>query len=184
MDFSKLSSSEKTAAVAAVVVVLAGIISNWGGLLWLSILAAAAVVVVILLPQLSSGTSLPGSRGSWLVALGAVAAIGAVIEVLRYLGFFFNNLDDYRTWFFAISVVASLVLVWVGWQEFQAEGGKFNFGTSTDRTQSGTATSASAAAAPSEPAPPPPPAAPAEPAASEPMARPMADTTDEDRTAG
>lgn len=182
MDFSKLSSNEKTAAVAAVAVVLAGIISNWGGLVWLSVVAAAAAVVIILLPQLSAGTTLPGSRGSWLVALGAVAAAGTVIELLRFLGYFFDTLDDFQTWLFAIALIASLVLAWVGWQELQREGGKFNIGTGSGRAAP---SAAPAAPAPAEPAPPPPPAAPAEPAASEPMARPMADTSDEDdRTVG
>jgi hypothetical protein len=182
MDFGKLSSNEKTAAVAAVVVVLAGIISNWGGLVWLSVLAAAAAVVIILLPQLSAGTSLPGSRGSWLVALGAVAAVGTIIELLRFMGYFFNSLDDFRTWLFAIALIASLVLAWVGWQEFQSEGGKFNIGTDAGRSASSAAPPAPAAPAAGEPAPPPPPPAAAAPppATPEPMSSGMAPEADEE----
>ena len=186
MDFGKLSSNEKTAAVAAVVVVLAGIISNWGGLVWLSILAAAAAAVVILLPQLSSSTSLPGSRGSWLVALGAIAAVGMVIEILRFMGYFFNSLDDLQTWLFAIALIASLVLAWVGWQEFQREGGRFNIGTDANRSAaSAPSAGTSAPAAPpatSAPAAPPAtvtPAAPPPPPA-EPMAGEMGDMAGED----
>jgi hypothetical protein len=179
MDFGKLSSNEKTAAVAAVVVVLAGIISNWGGLVWLSVIAAAAAVVILLLPQLSAGTTLPGSRGSWLVALGAVAAVGTIIELLRFMGYFFNSLDDYRTWLFAIALIASLVLAWVGWQEFQREGGRFNIGT--DAGRSAPAAPAAAAAPPAaEPAPPPPPPAAPPPASPEPMASGMASEADDE----
>jgi hypothetical protein len=130
MNLSKLSSSEKMAVYGAVVLVLAGIVSNWGGLMWLSVLAGIAALVVIFLPQFSPGTKLPGSRGSLLVGLGAIAAGGAVIEFLRFLSYFFNTLDDYQTWLFAIGLIAALVLLWAAWQAFQAEGGKFDVGMS------------------------------------------------------
>lgn len=154
MDFSKLSSNEKMATYASVVLVLAGIISNWGGLLWLSILAGVAALVVIFLPQLSAGSSLPGTKGSLLVALGGVAAAGAVIEILRFMGYFFASLDDYRTWLFAIALVAALVLAWTGWQMFQAEGGKFNVGTAPSGGAAPAAPAASPAAAAPDTAPP------------------------------
>jgi hypothetical protein len=156
MNFSKLSSNEKTAAIAAVVLVLGGIISNWGGLMWLSVLCGIAVLVVIFLPQLSAGTKLPGSEGSLLVGLGVVAAAGAVIEVLRFLNYFFNTFDDYRTWLFAAALVAALVMAYAGWMIFQGEGGKFNLGMS--------GSAGGSAAAPPPPAPPAaPPAPPSEP---------------------
>jgi hypothetical protein len=153
MDFSKLSANEKLATYSAVALVIAGIISNWGGLLWLSILAGLAALVVIFLPQFSPTTSLPGSKGSLLVAIGGIAAAGAVIEILRYLSYFFNTLGDYQTLLFLVALVAALVLAWAGWQLFQAEGGKFTVG------MAGTAPTPSAA----PPAPPTPAAPPAEP---------------------
>jgi hypothetical protein len=130
MDFSKLSSNEKMVTYGAVAVVVAGIISNWGGLLWLSILAAIAALVVVFLPQISASTQLPGSKGSLLVALGGIAAAGAVIEILRYIGYFFDTLGFYQTWLFAIALIGSLVMAWAGWQEFQGEGATFKIGTS------------------------------------------------------
>jgi hypothetical protein len=166
MDFSKLSANEKMATYAAVVLVIAGIISNWGGLLWLSILAGLAALVVIFLPQMSPTTTLPGSKASLLVAAGGIAAAGAVIEILRYLSYFFNTLGDWQTLLFLVALVAALALAWFGWQMFQAEGGKFNVGM----TGGG---SGSAAAAPSaQPAPAAPPAPPAEPMRNEPMSPP------------
>jgi hypothetical protein len=155
MDLSKLSSNEKMAVYSSVVLVLAGIISNWGGLMWLSVLAGVAVLAVVLLPQISPSTKLPGSKGSLLVALGGIAAAGAVIELLRYISYFFNTLDDYRTWLFAIAAIAAVYLFWLGWKEFQAEGGKFNLGMAST-------------------APPAPPAAPPATPMAEPMAEPMA----------
>jgi hypothetical protein len=157
MDLSKLSSNVKMAVYSAAVVVLAGVISNWGGLMWLSVLAGIAVLAVVFLPQLSPTTKLPGSMGSLLVSLGAIAAGGAVIEILRYLNYFINTLGDYQTLLFAVALIAALVLLWTGWKEFQAEGGKFQLGASAP----------SAPAAPASPASPPPasppPAAPAAP---------------------
>jgi multisubunit Na+/H+ antiporter MnhG subunit len=175
MDFSKLSSNERTATFAAIVLVLGGIVSNWGGLMWLSVLAGIVVLVVIFLPQLSPQTSLPGSKGSLLVALGAVAAIGAVIEILRFLNYFTNTLDDWQTWAFAIALVASLVLLWAAWMQLQSEGGKFQFGSqgSAAAAPPPPPADASSTAAPPAAAPPaesPPPAAP--PAAASPPAAP------------
>jgi hypothetical protein len=164
MDFSKLSSSDKMETYSAVVLVIAGIISNWGGLLWLSILAGLAALVVVFLPQMSPATSLPGSKGSLLVAAGGIAAAGAVIEILRYLSYFFNTLGDWQTLLFLVALVAALVLAWVGWQAFQAEGGKFNMGMSG----SGTGSTPAAPPAPSAQATPATPPAP-----SPPMAEPM-----------
>ncbi len=157
MDWSKLSANEKMAVYASAVLVVAGIISNWGGLLWLSIIAALAVLVVVFLPQFSPSTSLPGSKGSLLLILGGIAAVGAVIEILRYLGYFFATLDDYQTWLFAVALVASLVLLWTAWQEFQGEGGKFTIGTASGGTTpaAGPPPPAEAPAAPPPAAPPP-----------------------------
>lgn len=129
MNLSKLSANEKMAVYSAAVLVLAGIISNWGGLMWLSVLAGIAVLAVVFLPQLSPATKLPGSQGSLLVALGGIAAAGAVIEFLRFLSYFFRTLGDYQTWLFAVALIAALVLLRTGWQAFQAEGGKFQMGT-------------------------------------------------------
>jgi hypothetical protein len=162
MDFSKLSSSDKMVTYSAVVLVIAGIISNWGGLLWLSILAGLAALVVVFLPQMSPATSLPGSKGSLLVAAGGIAAAGAVIEILRYLSYFFNTLGDWQTLLFLVALVAALVLAWVGWQAFQAEGGKFNMGMSASGTTTPPAAPQSAQATPATP-----------PAPSPPMAEPM-----------
>jgi hypothetical protein len=125
---SKLSANEKMAVYSAAVLVLAGVISNWGGLMWLSVLAGIAVLAVLFLPQFSPATTLPGSKGSLLVALGGIAAAGAVIEFLRFLSYFFHTLDDYQTWLFAVALIAAVVLFWTGWKEFQGEGGKFQMG--------------------------------------------------------
>lgn len=184
MDFSKLSSNERTATFAAIVLVIGGIISNWGGLMWVSVLAGIVALVVIFLPQLSPQTSLPGSKGSLLVALGAVAAIGAVIEILRFLDYFTHTLDDWQTWAFAIGLVASLVLLWAAWLQLQSEGGKFQFGSQGSAAAApppppadASSTAAPPAAAPpaeSAPSATPPPAAPP---ASPPPAEPPAESS-------
>jgi hypothetical protein len=172
MDFSKLSANEKLATYGAVALVIAGIISNWGGLLWLSILAGLAALVVIFLPQFSPTTSLPGSKGSLLVAIGGIAAAGAVIEILRYLSYFFNTLGDYQTLLFLVALIAALVLAWAGWQIFQAEGGKFTVGAAAAAPAPSPAPPAQATPA-APPAPPTPAAPPAEPMRNdEPMSSP------------
>jgi hypothetical protein len=142
------------------------------------------------MPMMSSTTTLPGSKGSWLVALGGIAGAAAVLgllTVIAELGDWFE-FNAVRTIFFLIAVVGSLVMAWVGWQEFQAEGGKFNMGM----TGSGTGSTPAAPPAPSAqatPAPPAPAAPPAEPMRTdEPMSPPagtppsMGGGNEDDRT--
>jgi hypothetical protein len=129
MDLSGLSQNQKLALYGAIVVFLTGIISNWGGLLWLAVLAAMGVAVVVLLPGMSPTTSLPGSRGSLLAALGILALAAAVIELLRWLGYTFDTLGRFSTLLFLASLAGSAVMAWAGWSELQAEGGKWVFGS-------------------------------------------------------
>jgi hypothetical protein len=129
MDLSKLGQNEKLALSGAIVVLMSGILSSWGGLLWLTILAAAGVAVVVYLPRLLPTTSLPGSRGSFLAALGILAFAGALIELLRWLGWTFDTLGRFSTLLFLASLAGSAVMAWAGWSELKAEGGKWVFGS-------------------------------------------------------
>jgi hypothetical protein len=160
MDLSKLGQHEKLALYSAIVLFLTGLISNWGGLLWLAVLAALGVAVVVLLPQLSPSTSLPGSRGTLLAALGIVAAGSALIELLRWLGYTLDTLGRLSTLLFLVSLIASFVMAWAGWSELQREGGKWVFGSTgvkpapATATPSADATDASAGSAAATDAPP------------------------------
>jgi hypothetical protein len=198
MDFSKLSSNEKLAVYGAGAAILGAIVAQIGsfygaGGLWLSLLLAIAMLAIVFMPQWSPSTNLPGSKGSLMLIVGGIAAIGALLALLAILpalGAFglYGGL-----WFIGIliGIVGGLMMGWAGWQEFQAEGGKFQVGTaSTGSAPSGAAASppppAQAAppqaappqaappqAAPPQAAPPPPPATPME----EPMDAPMATDT-------
>jgi hypothetical protein len=172
MDLSKLSANDRTAAYSAIVVVLAGIVSNWGGLMWLGVVMGIGVLLVLFLPQFSPGTSLPGSKGSLLVVAGVVAAACAVIEILRFVTYFTHTLDDWQTWAFAIALVASLVLAYVGWQTFQAEGGKLALGAAGGTSPAGQPANPVAAASPMPPQPPASPPVAAAPPAAPPQAVP------------
>lgn len=131
MDFSKLDQNEKLAVYGAIVVFLAGLISTWGGLLWLAILAAIGMAAVVILPQLAKGTSLPGSKGTLMAALGLVALGAGLIEVLRYLGYIGSTLGSLNTIAFIVAVIGAGVMAYAGWQELQKEGGTWEFGSRT-----------------------------------------------------
>jgi hypothetical protein len=130
MDISKLSGNEKLAVYGSIAVLLAGLISNWGGLLFLSILAAIGMLVVVFLPQFSPSTTLPGTKGSLMAALGILAALGAVITALQWIGYL-GLIGSLNTIMFLVALVGAVVMGWAGWQELQAEGGKFQFGSAT-----------------------------------------------------
>ena len=132
MDLSKLSGNEKLAVYGSAAVVLAGLVSSRGGLLFLAILAAIGMLVVVFLPQLSASTTLPGSRGTLMAALGIVAAVAAAMAALRSLSVL--GMSAVYTIMLLVAVVGALVMAWAGWQELQAEGGKWQFGSASPPT--------------------------------------------------
>jgi hypothetical protein len=166
MNFSKLSWNEKMAVYGSVAAVIGGLVGGLSGLIWLSVLAGIGVLVVLFLPMMSPTTAMPGSKGSWLVVLGGIAGVAAVLGLLTViadLGSWFE-IAALRTIFFLIAVAGAIVTAWAGWQAFQAEGGKFNIGMATGATSP----AAPMAPPPAAPAPPEPPAP-----MDEPMAQPM-----------
>jgi hypothetical protein len=196
MDFSKLSANEKLATYGAGAAILGALVAQFGSIygaggLWLSLLLAIAMLAIVFMPQWSPTTTLPGSKGSLMLVVGGIAGVGALLgllAILPALGLFglYGGL-----WFVGIliGIVGGLMMGWAGWQEFQAEGGKFQIGSSPTGTGTSTPPAATppptptaqatpaappAQATPSAPmAPPTPPAPPAEPMRNdEPMSSP------------
>jgi hypothetical protein len=172
MNFSKLSSNEKLAVYGAILVIV-GALLGFGGVGGggFGLLPGLAMLVIIFLPQFSPTTQLPGSKGSLMLIVGGLAALGALFSILgllTVLGLF----AFYGAFLFVgllLSIVGELMMGWASWQEFQSEGGKFVLGMPAS-----TSTPAAPPAAPMAP-----PAAPAPPAPPAPMAEPMAQPTGE-----
>lgn len=132
MNFNSLSSNEKLGVYGAIAVILGILIASGGffgfGLGFLALIAAIAMLVIVFLPQLSAGTSLPGSKGTLMFAAGIIAAAVLVITLIQFLGFIGLFLGSINGIFFLIAVIGSLVMAWAGWSELQTEGGSFRFG--------------------------------------------------------
>lgn len=144
MDFSKLSQNEKLAVYGAAAVIIGGIVGlGAAGLGFIAVLAAVGMLAVVFLPQLSPATRLPGSNGSLMLALGAVAAVILVLGLLSVLGAldFLLRAAFFATLFYLIAVAGGVLMAWAGWQEFQAEGGKFQLGSSAPAAGSPTVAS-------------------------------------------
>ena len=165
MDLSKLNSNEKMAALGAVLAIIGSLVSFGAGPY--GVLTGLAMLLIIFLPQFSPTTNLPGSKGSLMVVVGGAAGIGAVLTLLAWLpylgiigGYFIGGL---------LGIVGGLLMGWGGWQEFQAEGGKFQLGAGPSTGSPPASSDTPAAAAPPEPPRDvdvaPGPAAPAEPSA-------------------
>jgi hypothetical protein len=160
VDFNKLSANEKLAVYGSAAVIVAGLIGvGVGGVGLLAVLAAIAMLAVVFLPQFSPNTTLPGSKGSLLLILGGIAGVIMLLGLLQIIGalgswFEFQPLGAI---FFLIAVVGALLMAWAGWQEFQAEGGKFVLGTTSG---GGASTPAAPRTETAPPAATPPPAAP------------------------
>lgn len=133
MDFSKLSSNDKLAVYGAVASVIGPILASAGfgfGTGIITLLLALAMLAIVFLPQLSPQTTLPGSKGSLMLVVGGIAAASAALSLLTSLGWlalFGSNLVFVLGWL--IGVAGGLLMGWAGWQEFQAEGGTFQLGS-------------------------------------------------------
>lgn len=157
MDFSKLSQNEKLAVYGSVALIAGGVFGDSYGLTVLGLLAAIAMLAIVFLPQLSSGTTLPGSRGSLMVAIGGLAGVAMALAFLTALAGALLVNTDLRDLFFLVAVAGGVLMAWAGWQELQAEGGKFQIGTGASAAAPparGTG-QVDAARSPSEPAEPP-----------------------------
>jgi threonine/homoserine/homoserine lactone efflux protein len=91
------------------------------------------MLVVVFIPQFSPATSLPGSKGSLMLLCGGVAAVILVLGLLASLGWLglYFSVFVLNAIFFLIAVAGGVVMGWAGWQEFQAEGGKFQLGAAS-----------------------------------------------------
>jgi hypothetical protein len=138
MDFSKLTSNEKLAVYGAIASVIGPVLASMGfgfGAGFVTLLLALAMLAIVFLPQLSPGTTLPGSKGTLMLIVGGIAGVSALLALLGsfgYLAFFGSNIVFVLGWL--IGIAGGLMMGWAGWQEFQAEGGTFRLGTPTTST--------------------------------------------------
>jgi hypothetical protein len=185
VNFGKLNSNEKLAVYGAIASVVGPILATVGfgfGVGWLTLILALAMLAIVFMPQLSPQTQLPGSKGSLMLVVGGIAAVSAALALLSslgWLGLFGANIVWVLGWL--IGIAGGLLMGWAGWQELQAEGGKFQIGTAAPGSAppAGTSTSAPAAPPPSEPAPPPPPAATSAPTSTAPTPPAAADVAED-----
>ena len=151
MNWNALSSAENLAVYGSFATLVGGIVGGTVSALgWLAFLAAIAMLIVVFLPQFSPQTTLPGSKGSFMLVLGGIAGIVMVLGLLTILGLlgYYFQFAAVNAIFFLIGVAGGVVMAWAGWQAFQAEGGKFQMGSGTGGSSGGSAP------------PPPPPGAP------------------------
>ena len=157
MDFSRLDQNEKLAVYGAAASIIGPLIATAGfglvGVGWLTLLLALAMLAIVFLPQLSPQTTLPGSKGSLMLIVGGIAAIGALLSLLTGLGVLgLLGVSPVFVVGWLIGVAGGLLMGWAGWQEFQSEGGKFQLGSaapsrsSTPSTTESTQTTASTTA--------------------------------------
>ena len=163
MDLSKLNSNERLAFWGAVLSIVGTILTIVGayigaGGLWLTFILALAMIAILFLPTWSPQTTLPGSKGTLMLIVGGIAAVGALLGLLSLLSVIaFLGSEPLFVIGLLIGVIGGLLMGWGAWQEFQAEGGKFQLGAapSTSGTPPPAATDARPADSTVQSAPPP-----------------------------
>lgn len=153
MDLSRLNANERLAFWGAIASIAGTVLTIFGGYgagaggLWLTFLLAIAMIVILFLPTWSPQTTLPGSKGTLMLIVGGIAAIGAVLGLLVLLPLlaFFGSFPLFVIGIL-VGIAGGLMMGWAGWQEFQGEGGKFQLGTAS--SSSSTAATAARTDAP------------------------------------
>ena len=143
MNFSRLDQNEKLAVYGAAASIIGPLIATavFGiiGVGWLTLVLALAMLAIVFLPQLSPQTTLPGSKGSLMLVVGGIAAIGALLSILTGLGLLgILGIAPLVTLGWLIGIAGGLLMGWAGWQEFQAEGGQFQLGSAAPTADSTT----------------------------------------------
>jgi hypothetical protein len=191
MDFSKLNSNERLAAYGAIASIIGGLITLFsysaGSGLLLTLLLGVAMLAVVFMPQFSPTTQLPGSKGTLMLIIGGIAALGALLGLIALLSLL--GLMATFAGFLAVALIALLLGIaggfmmgWGGWQEFQAEGGKFQLGNAAAPSSTPPPASSSTATGDVPAATPPPaPAAPTTPSAPPTAPAPSSDTEMDNR---
>ena len=154
MDLSKLNSNERLAFWGAILSIVGTVLTIVGayigaGGLWLTFVLAIAMIVILFLPTWSPQSTLPGSKGSLMLVVGGIAAVGALLGLLSLLSIIrFLGSEPLFVIGLLVGIAGGLMMGWGGWQEFQSEGGKFQLGTSSAATESRETPSDRAAAPP------------------------------------
>lgn len=127
MNYSSLSALDRRVLIAGAVAAIAALISfvdtsgDWGAIMILGLLGGLGGVFVALQPQVAPTMKLPATKGMALLASGLVATLGFALATLNYVGYITRNLADIYVLVVIAGLVASVVLLWTGWQAYQGE---------------------------------------------------------------
>lgn len=129
MNMQMLGAGDRRYLILGAVVALTGLLSfldpsgSWGAVVLVGILGGLLAAFVALQPQVAPAVKLPTTKGTVLLVAGALAAGGFVIAALTFINYVFAVTRIFSI-IFDLGLVASLVLLWFGWQAYQAEQGQ------------------------------------------------------------
>lgn len=127
MNFSSLSASDRRVLIAGAVAAVVAVISfvdpsgQWGGVMVLALLGGLGGAFLAIQSQVAPTMKLPVTRGLALLVAGALATGGFAIAMLSYFGYITRNITDVYVLLMIVGLVASIFLLWTGWQAYQAE---------------------------------------------------------------
>jgi uncharacterized membrane protein len=124
MNLSKISGTDRIASAAAAIIVVTALLSissEWGLLMVLSLLAGVGTLAVVFQPQLAPARTLPATKATLLLALGATAAISTTLVAIDWIGWIFKHPTRFDTIQFLVGLAAAIALAVVSYRGFRAE---------------------------------------------------------------
>lgn len=127
MNYSMLNAADRRTLILSGIVVIAGVLSfldptgSWGAVVLVGIIGGLLAAFVALQPQIAPTVKLPASKSMTLLVAGVLAAGGFLIAGLTWLSYVFAI--RLFSIIFDVGLIASVALLWFGWQAYQAEQG-------------------------------------------------------------
>jgi hypothetical protein len=124
MDLSTLQKSDRLALGAGAVVAITALLSianEWGAAMALSLAAGAGAIGIVLQPRIAPTVTLPATKATLILGLGAAATLATGLVALDWIGWILEHPFRFDTIQFLLGLAAAVVVLSVGYDAFRAE---------------------------------------------------------------
>lgn len=124
MDLSTLQKSDRLVLGAGAVIAITALISianEWGAAMALSLGAGAGAIGIVMQPRIAPTATLPATKATLLLGLGAAATLATGLVALDWIGWILEHPFRFDTIQFLLGLAAAIALLAIGYDAFRAE---------------------------------------------------------------